>query len=62
MNDSENLEHIRQSYSFKLPDDYLGRAVAPSDVIELYNDNESKFFYCNKDGFCAISFAPELVK
>ena len=62
MNESENLELIRQSYSFKLPDDYLGRAVAPSDVIELYNDTESKFFYCNKEGFCEVSFSPEKVK
>lgn len=62
MSETETLEHIRQLYGLKLPEDYLGRAVAPSDVIELYDDKESKFFYCNKEGFCMVSFSPEKVK
>ena len=62
MNEIETLHHIRQLYSLKLPEDYLGRAVAPSDIIELYDGDKSKFFYCNKEGFCAVSFAPEMVK
>lgn len=62
MNETETLEQIRQLYSLKLPEDYLGRALAPSDIIELYDGDKSKFFYCNKDGFCAVSFAPKMVK
>ena len=62
MNETETLEQIRQLYSLKLPEDYLGRAVAPSDIIELYDGDKSKFFYCNKDGFGAVSFAPEMIK
>ena len=61
-NDTETLEHIRQLYGINLPEYYLGRAVAPSDIIELYDGDNSKFFYCNKEGFCAVSFAPEMVK
>ena len=62
MNETETLEQIRQLYSLKLPEDYLGRAVAPSDIIELYDGDKSIFFYCNREGFCNVSFAPEKVK
>lgn len=62
MNEIEALEHIRQLYGLKLPEYYLGRAVAPSDIIELYDGDKSKFFYCNKEGFCTVSFSPEKAK
>lgn len=60
--ETEILEYIRDLYSLKLPEGYFGRAIAPSDVIELYNDNESKFFYCNKKGFCVVSFSSQKAK
>lgn len=60
--DNINLEQIRQLYGVNLPQDYIGRAVAPSDVIELYNGNESRFYYCNKEDFYPISFSPNDTK
>ena len=62
LTDNDTLEQIRQQYGLKLPDNYIGRAVAPSDIIELYGDNVSKFFYCNKDGFRKVYFSPEKAK
>lgn len=60
--ENECLELIRQIYGLKLPQDYSGRAIAPSDVIELYDGEESKFFYCNKEDFCVVSFSPKKAK
>lgn len=61
-NVTETLAHIKQLYGLRLPQGYSGRAIAPSDIIELYSGNESSFYYCNKDGFCEVSFSPEKAK
>ena len=60
--DNITLEQIRQLYGINLPQDYIGRAVAPSDVIELYNGDENRFYYCNKEDFYPISFSPDGAK
>lgn len=60
--DNKNLEYIRELYGIRLPDAYVGRAVAPSDIIELYDDKESKFYYCNKENFYPVSFSPSEAK
>ena len=51
-----------EKYGLKLPDGYAGRAVAPSDVIELYSVKGSRFFYCNEEGFYPVAFAAEKAK
>lgn len=56
------LNYIREKYGLKLPDGYAGRAVAPSDVIELYSVKGSRFFYCNEEGFYPVAFAAEKAK
>ena len=63
-NDSDNdcLELIFNRYNDTLPDGYPGRSIAPSDVIELYDENERRYFYCDKDTFCPVRFSPMLAK
>ena len=40
-------------------DGYRGHAMTMSDVIELYDDNESTFYYVDKDGYTRIRFSDE---
>ena len=56
------LNYIREKYGLQLPDGYAGRAVAPSDVIELYGEKGSRFIYCNEEGFYPVAFAAEKAK
>lgn len=56
------LTRIADIYGDELPNHYIGRSVAPSDVIELYDDKERKYFYRDEDGFFSVKFSPMLAK
>lgn len=56
------LTRLAQMYGDELPKDYIGRSIAPSDVIELYDDTERKYFYRDENGFWAVKFSPILAK
>ena len=49
-------------YCDELPKGFPGRNVALSDVIELYEDNDRTYFYCDVDGFTGVKFSPMLAK
>ncbi len=59
---SDCLTRIAELYRDDLPEGYRGRYVAPSDIVELYDDNDSKYFYREKNGFCLVQFSPLLDK
>lgn len=42
--------------------DYRGRSIAPSDVLELYDESERRYFYCDMAGFLQVKFSPALAK
>lgn len=54
------LEQIFIRYNDDMPDDYHGRSVSPSDVIELYDDERRQYFYCDSAGFAEVKFSPML--
>jgi hypothetical protein len=54
------LSQIRRRYTGDMPGDYHGRSVSPSDVIELYNDEGRRYFYCDPEGFAEVRFSPML--
>ena len=56
------LELIFNKFKDSLPEGYKGRQTAPSDVIELYDENGRRYFYRDKDGFCEVKFSPMLAK
>ena len=60
--DTGRLTHIAELFGDALPKDYRGRSVAPSDVIELYDDTGRRYFYRDTDGFCPVKFSPMLAK
>lgn len=60
--DQERLKLILQRYNNDLPQDYMGRSISPSDVIELYDNGERRYFYCDEREFCPVQFSPFLAK
>lgn len=62
--DSEQtcLKRIFDRYNDTLPDGYSGRSMAPSDVVELYDESGRKYFYRDTDSFCPVNFSPMLAK
>ena len=56
------LERIFARYNQAFPPDYRGRSIAPSDVLELYDESERRYFYCDMAGFPRVKFSPALAK
>lgn len=61
--ENRRLQMIAGRYKGELPDNYAGRSVSPSDIIELYDEGGRRYFYCDDDGgFCPVKFSPMLAK
>ena len=60
-------EHIRllrlvEQYRDDLPEGFHGRNVAPSDVIELYDEEKRRYYYRDEKAFWPVQFSPMLAK
>ena len=54
---------VAARYSGELPADYHGRSVSPSTVIEFFDENGRRYFYCDgNDKFLPVKFSPKLAK
>ncbi|WP_409968353.1 YodL domain-containing protein [Bengtsoniella intestinalis] len=51
-----DLEDIYTLCNIHHPQGYTGHSLSMGDVVELYDDTGSQFFYCNRMGFDAIAF------
>ncbi len=60
--DREILKRIKGFFGDSMPDGYRGRQVAPSDVLELYDDGKRSYYYVDKGGFEPVRFSPFLAK
>lgn len=58
----QRLTRLTEIFGDELPEDYHGRSVAPSDVLEIYTDTERKYFYRDENGFWPVKFSPMLAK
>lgn len=56
------LERIYDRYNGRLPPDYSGRCVAPSDVLELYDAEKRRYYYRDTKQFAPVSFSPLLAR
>lgn len=56
--DAEMLERIFSWYNDDLPKEYIGRSLSPSDIVELYDNERRRYFYCNPIGFLEVRFSP----
>ena len=62
--DSEEicLKLIFNRYNDNLPKGYCGRSIAPSDIVELYDEREKKYFYRDENLFYPVKFSPTQIK
>ena len=56
--ETDNLEEIHEIFNTDPPDDYPGRSLSISDIVELYCDYERRFYYCDVTGFVEVPFEP----
>lgn len=62
-NDMEVLGRLFLDYNEHLPEDYRGRPLAPSDVVELDCQGKRTYFYVNDcRDFAPVRFSPFLCK
>ena len=55
---TNDLEEIYTIFRNPVPG-YDGRPIGISDVLELYDEGGSEFYYCDRVGFRQIEFAPQ---
>lgn len=60
--EGEILKRIFDRFNDSFPTGYHGRSVSPSDVIELYDKTERRYFYCDLAKFVPVQFSPFLAK
>lgn len=53
---SSNLESIFATFNCNLPEGYIGRSMAASDVIGICGENTDQYFFCDMIGFTKIDF------
>ena len=56
------LERVFERYNGKLPADYPGRCIAPSDVLELYDAEKRRYYYRDMKQFVPVAFSPLLAR
>ena len=55
--EAKTCDDVWTIFNANLPDEYKGRSMSVSDVIEIIDsDNQSKFFFCDSLGFKEIEF------
>ena len=60
--EEEMLTIIGKHYSDRMPETYMGRPLAPSDVVELYDSETRRYYYVDTQGFISVRFSPFLAK
>ena len=60
--DKEILKRIKDAFSDSMPEEYRGRQVAPSDVLELYDEEKRSYYYVDTGDFEPVRFSPFLAK
>jgi len=59
--EDEMLHFIGKHYSDRMPENYMGRALSPSDVVELYDGEQRRYYYVDENHhFVSVSFSPFL--
>lgn len=58
----EILKLIFSRYNDDLPKEFYGHSVSPSDIIELYNSDERRYFWRDLTNFIQVKFSPFLTK
>ncbi|MCQ2427388.1 MAG: DUF3846 domain-containing protein [Clostridia bacterium] len=61
---SPNLEDVYDIFNNDLPEDFEGRTMSVSDIVEIVDDSDrpeeikAGFYYCDSIGFSEVNFLP----
>ena len=56
--DTNDLEALYTKFNVDHPASYTGHSLSMSDVVELYDERESSFYYVDRIGFQKVGFKP----
>jgi len=56
------LEEIFIIFNSHHPQGYKSRSLSVSDIVEIYDDNSSCFYYCDGFGYAEIPFKPAMYR
>jgi hypothetical protein len=56
--ETDLLEEIFRIFNMNHPQGYTGRSLSVSDIVELYGDNGSSYYFCDSFGYKEIPFNP----
>lgn len=54
------LQQIFQRCNVDFPEGYTGHSISPSDVVELFEDGQRRYFYRDDSMFVPVNFSPAL--
>lgn len=60
--DADFLQYIRKCYGNNIPEDFRERPLAPSDLVELYDQEKRRYYYVESAGFVPVRFSPFLAR
>ena len=60
--ETNDLDAIYEKFNLNHPPDYQGHSLSMSDIIELYDDSGSTFYYVDRFGFKEIDFQTPALK
>lgn len=55
----ETAEDVFTMFNISRPEDFMGRSLSTSDVLEIIKDGESEFLFVDSVGFQKVDFDPE---
>lgn len=56
--DTNDLECIYERFNIHRPADFTGHSLSISDVVELFDESGSEFYYCDCCGFTPLTITP----
>jgi len=54
--ESNDLEALYEKFNLEHPSGYTGHSLSMSDIVELYDEQGSQFYYCDLIGFKEVAF------
>lgn len=54
-NDREVLENLFEMFNLRKPEDFHGRSLSVSDVVEIVRKNQTRRYYCDRFGWMEIT-------
>lgn len=56
------MEQINNQFNDNLPNEYSGRSLSSSDILELYDENSRRYYYVDCSQYVQVCFSPFLAK